>query len=219
MKDNPIILFLGDSITEGGAATCEENIYSSVCCQILGATRVSYGLGGTRIAEQKHTYKDYVNSDQSFFQRAQKMQDEADIVVVFGGVNDFGHGDAPLGDKNSKSLYTFYGALKNLYSYLISRYGKEKIIVILPLHTAWDESKHGEFFNAKKEESPTLEVYVNVIREIAKEYGLKILDIRDQIGIPKSREKELYYNDGLHPTDVGHKKIGELLADFIKTNF
>ena len=35
------------------------------------------------------------------------MDSDADVVVVFGGTNDFGHGDAKLGTFESRDPYTF----------------------------------------------------------------------------------------------------------------
>ena len=45
------------------------------------------------------------------------MDPEADIIVVFGGTNDYGHGDAPFGEIGDKERTTFCGAV----DYLINR--------------------------------------------------------------------------------------------------
>ena len=42
--------------------------------------------------------------------RFTEMDERADAVVVFGGTNDFGHGDAPLGKPSDRDPSTFYGA-------------------------------------------------------------------------------------------------------------
>ncbi len=38
------------------------------------------------------------------------MDNDADIIIVFGGTNDFGNGDAPFGEMSDRTPYTFYGA-------------------------------------------------------------------------------------------------------------
>lgn len=56
-----------------------------------------------------------------------------DDVFVFGGTNDFGHGNAEMIGDNRNNPYTFWGGMNNLCDYLLSVYDKEKICFILPL--------------------------------------------------------------------------------------
>ena len=48
------------------------------------------------------------------------------MVFVFGGTNDYGHGDAEIGTTEDNSPYTFCGGLNNLFAKLSAIYGKEK---------------------------------------------------------------------------------------------
>ena len=90
------INFLGDSITQGVGTSAPEHIYHAVLAKEYGATARNYGISGTRFARQ--SANSAVSSfDQNFCDRVEKMDADADIIVVFGGTNDFGHGDAPLG--------------------------------------------------------------------------------------------------------------------------
>ena len=118
--ENKIALFLGDSITEGAGATNINNVYWSVMKQKFGLNKVfGYGIGGTRYANQFKPSED-IKYDQNFLSRVDKMEDDADIIVVFGGTNDYGHGDAPLGDREDRNSDTFYGACHELYCKLIN---------------------------------------------------------------------------------------------------
>ena len=126
------IVFLGDSITQGAGATKEENVYLEVCAKKLGAKAVNFGVGGTRIAPQI-TPSAEAFCDEYFLLRAKKMDKDADLVVVFGGTNDFGHGDAPFGRIGDKDPATFCGAYDALIEYLMATYGKEKLIIVYPL--------------------------------------------------------------------------------------
>ena len=125
-----IISFLGDSITEGVGATSRENRFSSVLCRKVGAIEENYGLSGTRIARQRVHYGDV--PDEDFIIRTRWMDPKADFVFVFGGTNDFGHGDAPIGQKGDDTPFTFYGAMKQLCDILLEKYGKDKVCFILP---------------------------------------------------------------------------------------
>ena len=89
------INFLGDSITRGAGASVYEKSYVESVGKILGCEVYNYGVGGTRIATQKVTFEDTMY-DEHFMLRAVKMED-SDFVFVFGGTNDYGHGDAMFG--------------------------------------------------------------------------------------------------------------------------
>ena len=49
-------------------------------------------------------------------------ENQVDTVFVFGGTNDYGHGDAPIGGFTDRTPDTFYGACHYLFSGLIKKY-------------------------------------------------------------------------------------------------
>ena len=104
------VLILGDSITEGVGASSYDKSYVPVFEKLSGANVKNYGVSGTRIARQTVKYE-IEQFDRDFLERVEEMDSDADIIVVFGGTNDFGHGDAKIGDFNSRSECTFYGAM------------------------------------------------------------------------------------------------------------
>lgn len=107
------ILFLGDSITEGMGTSSNDKNYVSVFAELSGAKVKNYGISGTRIARQTGKAGE-VLCDRSFLERVAEMDANADVVVVFGGTNDFASGNAKIGDfiqgtnVHSTVLYTFY---------------------------------------------------------------------------------------------------------------
>lgn len=207
------ILILGDSITEGAGASSTEKIYWSLLASRDGAEVTAYGIGGTRIARQRVPSSE-PKYDQHFVSRVPEMKDEADFVVVFGGTNDYGHGDAPLGHFSDRSDETFYGALHRLYLSLLKKYPKSKIIVMTPLHRLGEKNLFNEF---GLRNVGTLEEYVKIIKEVAAFYAIPVLDLFTQSGmqpeIPMLRER--YNPDGLHPNDAGHERIYQLLKNFL----
>ena len=87
--------FLGDSITEGHCASTPDKCYIEILKQKYGLSEArNYGISGTRIARQQRTYM-FPEFDRDFCSRVGDMDKDADIVIVFGGTNDHGHGDAP----------------------------------------------------------------------------------------------------------------------------
>ena len=210
------INFLGDSITEGVGATVKENIYLNVLAKNtkLGIAR-NYGISGTRIARQT-TFRteDPTQSDRfdlDFVYRISEMDPDADVVVVFGGTKDFGHGDAPLGCFTDRTPYTFYGACHLLMQGLIERYPEAAIVFMTPMH------RSGEV----KSDAPdgSLETYVNIIQEVAAYYALPVLDLYRTSGlqpaVPVIQKK--YLPDGLHPSDAGNAKIAARLQAFLES--
>lgn len=201
-----IINFLGDSITEGSGATCRENCFVSMVGKILNCKVNNYGIGGTRIARQKEL-SEYHICDMDFNLRADFLDKNADYVFVFGGTNDYGHGKAEFGKIGDKTVYTFCGAVYVLVKKLIKKFGKKKVVFILPL-------------KRYKEEVPnvitgkSLVDYVNAIKEIVSKAGIKILDLYDNgLSIDKIND---YFSDGLHPNDTGHKIIAEKICEYIE---
>ena len=217
---NKKINFLGDSITEGAGASCIEKAYVNVLKERAELAEArNYGIGGTRYAIQKGTKaqpKDNYVDINSFSERYEKMEDDADIVVVFGGTNDYGHGDAPLGQFSDRTPDTFYGALHYVYSGLIKKYLGKPIIVLTPLHR-WNElSNRGE--GRKEENLAILKEYVDIMREVAEYYSLPVLDLYANSGMqPDIPEvSKAYFVDGLHPNDEGHSLLAYQIERFLR---
>ena len=211
------INFLGDSITEGASASCKENIYWNVLKREYGLAEArGYGIGGTRIAKQTIPSSVAVY-DKDFCGRFDQMDDDADVVVVFGGTNDYGHGDAPIGTMADRTPDTFYGALHYLYTGLIHKYPTATIVAMTPLHRLDEYNLRGE--GNKAQDGEPLITYVNIIKEVAAYYSLPLLDLWAMGGmqpnVPVLREK--YNPDGLHPNNEGHAKLAHRLAGFLQT--
>ena len=128
LKDKKIN-FLGDSITEGVGTSEKSKIYLNLLKERAELAEVrNYGKSGTRIARQIHVTDHPF--DQDFNLRAETMDDDADIVVVFGGTNDFGHGEVPIGSMDDRTLYTFYGAMHALVLKLLHKYTDKKLVFL-----------------------------------------------------------------------------------------
>lgn len=207
-----IINFLGDSITEGANADCPENAYHQVLARKCGLKLArNYGIGGTRIANQIAPSEEPLY-DKWFCSRVAEMED-ADAVVVFGGTNDYGHGDAPIGTFADRTDDTFYGALHNLYTSLIEKYAGKPIIVVTPLHRTEEDvvlEKHGV--------KTTLKTYVEIIREVAEYYSLPVCDMYAASGLQPNVPvlNEMFFTDGLHPNTAGHEFLADRIAAFLK---
>ncbi len=210
------IVFLGDSITEGeGVSDPKEKTYWAVLGKLSGAIVKGYGIGGTRIAEQL-VKTDAQEDTRDFITRVDKMDADADIVVIFGGTNDYGHGDAPLGKMSDRTNVTFYGAMHNLCQAVIEQYPHSIIVIITPMHRLNEE----QLINERGVRNvATLAEYVNAERQVAEYYSLPLLDLYAtgflNPAVPKIQE--LYMPDGLHPNDDGSELIAKRLLGFLNS--
>ena len=207
-----IINFLGDSITQGAGASAVEKNYVSLVGAMLGCTVRNYGVGGTRIARQTTPSVEAIY-DQDFLLRSETMED-ADFVFVFGGTNDFGHGDAELGDLDSRDIYTFCGAVNTLLDKLSNRYGKENLCVILPLHRHDENNPYGE--GNKPKAGALLKEYYSLVQTLAQKRGLDILNFDKEFPTPTTNTGDALTVDGLHPNDDGHKIIAEKICEYLR---
>jgi len=202
------IAFLGDSITVGVGTSAPEFIYWNRIAQATGAETFGYGCSGTRIAPQHIVAVDEPYENLYFASRVESMIPDADIVVVLGGTNDYGHGDAALGKLGDKTNDTFYGAYHLLLAELIRRYPDAHLVVMTPLH----REKENDLYNSRgiRNSAPFIE-YVKAVREVAESYGVTVVDLyRDCPICPVNPvHKQKYCPDGLHPNDAGHSLIAQ----------
>jgi lysophospholipase L1-like esterase len=210
------INFLGDSITQGCGVVIPGNIYHERLASEYGlAAARNYGIGGTRIARQTKPSL-YAEWDLDFVLRVDHLDPDADIIVVFGGTNDFGHGDAPLGTMEDRTPFTFYGACHTLCQKLIEKFPEALIVFMTPLHRLEEDNINGD---GSKVPMGNLKVYINILKEVLEFYSIPTLDLWACSGIQPKVDvlKEKYCPDGLHPNDAGHKLIADRLAGFLKT--
>ncbi len=200
-------------------ASCKDTVYHAVLKRRAGLAEArNYGISATRFALQKGTPerpKDGYVDVNSFSERYNEMADDADVVVVFGGTNDYGHGDAPIGSPEDRTPDSFFGACHYLFSGLIRKYPEARIVIMTPLHRLNERSPKGD---GKAQDVASLYEYVGIIREVAEYYSLPVLDLFRLSGIqPEIEEmKTRYMPDGLHPSDAGNERIAELLEGFLK---
>lgn len=204
-----IINCLGDSITQGAGASDPKEKYVEVLKKISKAKKVNnYGIGGTRIAKKTVPSENAVH-DQDYVSRFAEMDDNADVILVFGGTNDYGHGDAKMGTFKSRDPYTFYGALHVLCEGLAKKYVGKPIVFLTPLHRTGEDNID--------QNGHVLKEYVNAIKEVAAYYSFPVLDLFAVSGMqPAIPEiKETLMPDGLHPSSKGHAILAERIYNFL----
>lgn len=213
--------FLGDSITEGtGVADISGCRYDNRLAVMCGLSKVNnYGIGGTRLAHQRHP-SEKPRYDLCFCGRAFDMDTSADMVIVYGGVNDYIHGDAPFGELGDTTPTTYCGGVYFLMNFLRENYKDTPLVFMTParcfLRREVDDllpSTHAKKIVPGKE----LLAYVDVILETAKKFHVPVLDLYHNLGIDPHDPKDFdtYTVDGLHFNDAGHAVLAQRLKEFI----
>ncbi len=202
--------FLGDSITEGVGTSCAEARFVDIIAREASLAEArNYGISATRIARQNPKNCDIDELD--YCARFSQMDDDADIVVVFGGTNDYGHGNAPFGTEDDRTPDTYCGALHFLMRGLIEKYPNAEIVFLTPLHRENEDepNMHGR----------PLKDYVDAMRRTAEKYSIPVLDMYSSGGICPTIEahRNALCPDGLHPNDAGNRRLAQRIMSFIAT--
>ena len=216
------IAFLGDSITEGVGVLCKEHRYENILCKSCELSEIFVdAIAGSRFAYQ-HKPNEDARRQLFFCGRAFMLPTDADIVVVYGGVNDYLNGDAPFGEEGDKGFMTFCGATRFLMNTLRQRFGDKPIVFMTPAHCYYkgvrDSETKSRYPDLADREKPLI-AYIDVIKRTAEEFGIYILDLYEDLGVDPNvpEDKEKYTVEGLHFNDEGHKVIAERLEEFLRS--
>ncbi len=204
------ICCFGDSTTWGDNGTGAGGpaiSWTSHLGELLGGATVNnFGVKGSRLA-----VKD--DRDDSFVERLDGVDADADVYLLFGGVNDFSR-NVPLGQMGSTSTREFYGALDYLVRTITARSPEARLVVMTPCKTS---GKHEKDIPGSFEQNHlglTQEPYVAAVREVADYYSLPVIDLYAQSGISPflPQHRELYMPDGLHYSPAGYERLALRIA-------
>ena len=204
--------FLGDSIMKGensedGYLRMKDDNIACIAKEVFGfSVSRNYGYGGSRIS----------GTGKGMVTRYQEMDNDADLVVVWGGVNDF-LGNVDIGDINDNDVNKFASAYYMLLTGLMEKYKGKKILAITPMHTYGDKFRHDDIANSA---GYKLKDYRDKEIEICEMLGIPYYDMWSKMGFsPRIKEiRDIYIPDGLHPSIKGMREyIGPKICAAIKT--
>lgn len=217
---------LGDSITDDGSFVTDKSGYHKYYTYsdgTIGDYRFRYthyalhklrpvvfknfGIAGTAVAEKTP------GDTTCMSRRYVNMDDDADLVTVFGGIND-GWFNVPLGQMGDSGYDTEYGAFEILCKGLRAKYPRALIVFITPFHQA--SNRYGG--------PRDVDVSRKVIIEYCEKYGFPYFDAYTMTNIYPNKGGNVscdpnYYDvntvDGIHLNSLGAKKLGYALGNFI----
>lgn len=199
--EGKIANFLGDSITYGYGLTDKDDNYTKTVNSLLGFSKLNnYGVSGSLIS--KHTSR----SD-SFLERYSSMVNNADLTVVYGGVNDY-IASVPIGTFGGDNEYEFISAYELLIKGILQNNNTKHLICVTPFQVNGQGMYHIDWINKAGHK---LIDYINAIYKVCEKYGVPVIDLYRESEI-NSLTYELYTQEGLHPNEVGAIKIGKKIA-------
>ena len=212
------ISFLGDSITYGYDLENKDERFATLICKKMGAEEANFGITGTLMARAGMNR----NDGKSFLDRVHLVLD-GDIIVIFGGTNDYFWGDTPIGDKMTGDA-GFYCAVDKICKRISDSGCAHKTLIVTP----YPHNGVGNFYGGNDYEHSSrhdtdvlnynghkLVDYVNVLEKIATEYNISVLNLHKVSGF----DWKAHTTDGCHPNTCGHKWLAEKICDDINKLF
>ena len=142
----------------------------------------------------------------TFTERYTGIEEDADLIFVLGGTNDYGTdlGQVPLGESGDADESTFYGALNVLTSGLQESYPDAQLLFATPL------PRYDKDMTEENNYGATLEEYRDAILEVCASEGIETLDLftLEEVS-PDAEGHEDYFADGLHPNAAGNVLLAE----------
>ena len=212
------IACLGDSITEGvNANGWQWHRYVDKYFKENGVetTIVNLGIGGTSVCTSSYV----TASLQPFVNRLNTIPADTDVIVIFGGTNDWGN-NATLGTISDTGSSSFYGAYKYMLEWLAINRSNAKILTITPLKryfrgntTTWINAQ-----TTRNNKGQLLQDYVRAVKEVSEMYAIPCVDLHNESGLNPVLEivRNKYMGDGLHPTAEGNKKMYPIILNKLK---
>src|SRR5664279_2892708 len=201
MPDKKIkVVFFGDSITEagvrpGGFITIDDSLLNPPgqnAYQLVGA-----GISGNKV------YDLYLRLEEDVIRLS------PEVVVIWVGVNDVWHKKMGTGTDADK-FERFYVALVKKF-----KAANIRVIVCTP-------ATIGEKYDNTNEQDGDLNKYANIIRKIASDQQLTLVDMRkefedyEKMHNTNNLDRGLLTADGVHLNQTGNQFVARLMAEGIR---
>ncbi|MDP4152289.1 MAG: SGNH/GDSL hydrolase family protein [Bacillota bacterium] len=163
----------------------------------------NYGINGNKLALEKGMAERYV-----------EMDNDADVISVFGGMNDFCKG-VPLGTVSDNDVSTFFGAINVMINGLYKKFPRAEIFFITP--PKCKSSFYGWESFTPNTSGHILKDYRDAILTAADIYSIPVLDLYSCSGMSCYLDDGTFRPDGLHFSNAGHERLAHKIAAFMNT--
>jgi len=197
------VIFFGDSITQAGVSPM--GYITRIGARIVSENQAdAYELVGAGIGGNK-VYDLYLRMDDDVLAK------NPDIVFIYIGVNDVWHKRLAGTGTDADKFEKFYTAIINKL-----RARNIKVVLVTP-------AVIGERTDASNELDGDLNLYSNIVRNLAKKNSLPLVDLRNAFmnynkqNNPDNKESGILTTDRVHLNDKGNQLVADEMWKVLKT--
>lgn len=224
-KKSPVILYIGDSITDGNwGRTCDKDErnytdlnhifghgYMYICAATISSqypernyTIYNRGVSGNTISDMGARWE------------KDCLELQPDVLSVMIGINDvYRLLLSKRGDKSQVSIENYETKYRELLNSALDQNPNLKIVIIAPFIF-----KVGRYEQNWDEWNDTVRSYAAVAKKIAAEYNAVFIDCQSKFDKMLTKYPQLpasyWVWDGIHPTAAGHKMVSDMWLKAVK---
>ena len=202
------VAILGDSITYG--ANTSKKYYEFLQQYIGFANVYADGIGGSCYSKMS----DYGTSITPIANRVANIPADRDLIIIFAGTNDFGHG-TPIGDLTDTTDVSFCGAVAYCIRSILTSNPDVRLAIMTPLHRSGNTHLDEDSPNAV---GKVLKDYVDALKAVCEKYSIPVIDTYNIYGLSPAIPTiyTTYITDGLHPNTEGHELLAERIRPYLE---
>ena len=178
------ITVLGDSISTGG--------YVNNLANMTGATLQNLSVSGTLLAG-------------GISGRVSEVDSDADLIIVFGGTNDYWHKNVTIGTPDSTDTRTYYGALNYILKSLKENNPNAEYLFVFPADQTFSGNASSTDFG-----KGSLDDFRAAFLDFCTTNGVDYVNLAET-----DYDCSIHASDGVHPNAAGHQIIAQAIYDAI----
>ncbi|WP_233508535.1 SGNH/GDSL hydrolase family protein [Spongiactinospora gelatinilytica] len=203
----PVVMAVGDSFTVGSGPVRSWNTYLAAAARQLGWQPVIAGAAGTGYLNRGKAGRNFLAS----FTEELAWRPAPDLLIVSGGHNDRRWSPARVS-----------AACHRLLTTVKKQWPRTRVIVIGPIWMtappSWAEGVKGAVSSAaRRAKVPFLDPLPELATMIDQPEGAGAVDEVAKQPDARSGGSELVLPDGVHPTLLGHRRLGKWLVDSLRS--
>ena len=204
--------YKGKKICAYGDSVTEQNKWQSFVSSYFNCSFYNRGVGGTTVT-QVNSSTNHMSGDT----RIETIPTDSDLVLVFGGHNDWSSASINMGDIKTDALSestSFKSAFALMLKKIQTRCPNAKIITMTPVGGRTEEAS----INQDKQfyiRDLCMTDFANAVKEVSAYYGIPCIDINANSGI-NTLNHTTYIADLIHPNLEGGKLIANEVINGLK---
>ena len=204
--------YKGKKICAYGDSVTEQNKWQSFVSSYFNCSFYNRGVGGTTVT-QVNSSTNHMSADV----RIETIPTDSDVVLVFGGHNDWSSASINIGDIKTDALsesVSFKSAFALMLKKIQTRCPNAKIITMTPVGGRTEEAST----NQDKQfyiRDLCMTDFANAVKEVSAYYGIPCIDINTNSGI-NTLNHTTYIADLIHPNLEGGKLIANEVINGLK---